>query len=166
MNAAAATTRLLADQLARSLRLNGEVIRRQLDGLTQADSLVRPPYYGNCLNWVLGHLVVNREPVHTMAGLPLPWPSATYDRYRRDSDPITQPEEALALERIVADLNASTGALLAWLEAETDAGLAALPEGSTRPVGQQISFALWHEAYHVGQTEILRQVAGRADKVI
>jgi hypothetical protein len=32
--------------------------------------------------------------------------------------------------------------------------------------GQQIRFSHWHETYHVGQLELLRQLAGKNDKVI
>ena len=33
-------------------------------------------------------------------------------------------------------------------------------------VGGSLSFLYWHEAYHTGQTEYLRQLAGKNDKVI
>jgi len=33
-------------------------------------------------------------------------------------------------------------------------------------VGEWLNFLLWHETYHVGTTEQLRQLAGKNDKVI
>jgi len=33
-------------------------------------------------------------------------------------------------------------------------------------LGMRIEFLSWHEAYHTGQTEYLRQLAGTDDKVI
>jgi hypothetical protein len=33
-------------------------------------------------------------------------------------------------------------------------------------VGKQITFLQWHETYHLGQLEPLRQLAGKNDKVI
>ena len=35
-----------------------------------------------------------------------------------------------------------------------------------RTLGERLSFSYWHEAYHTGQTELLRQVSGVDDKVI
>jgi hypothetical protein len=33
-------------------------------------------------------------------------------------------------------------------------------------VAQWLHFLLWHEAYHLGNLEILRQLTGKDDKVI
>jgi len=36
----------------------------------------------------------------------------------------------------------------------------------TTTLGQLTFFLCWHESYHTGQTEALRQLAGKNDKVI
>jgi uncharacterized damage-inducible protein DinB len=36
----------------------------------------------------------------------------------------------------------------------------------TTTLGQLIFFLYWHESYHTGQPEYLRQLAGKDDKVI
>ena len=36
----------------------------------------------------------------------------------------------------------------------------------TTTLGQLIFYLSWHEGYHTGQTEALRQLAGKNDKVI
>ena len=36
----------------------------------------------------------------------------------------------------------------------------------TTTLGQLVFFLCWHEGYRTGQTEILRQLAGKDDKVI
>ena len=33
------------------------VVKRNLEGLTHEESLVQPQPGGNCLNWIVGHLV-------------------------------------------------------------------------------------------------------------
>jgi|GEM_PF-5021639 len=48
----------------------------------------------------------------------------------------------------------------------TQAELDAVPEGADQDVGAQLSFLSWHETYHTGQTEYLRQLAGKDDQVI
>lgn len=153
-------------QLSREFRLNLNVINLQSKGLTHEESLLQPPFRGNCLNWILGHIVVNRMNVHSAAGLPMPWDTVAYDRYRRDSDPMTDPEEALPLEQILADLAASQEMLIGWLAQVPDAELDVIAAGQERSLAEQLSFLSWHETFHVGQTEQLRQLAGHGDKVI
>ena len=53
------TSQQLSDAFARNIML----LNRQAAGLSQADSLLQPPVRGNCLNWVLGHLVDNRNTI-------------------------------------------------------------------------------------------------------
>ena len=38
--------------------------------------------------------------------------------------------------------------------------------GNPRPLGKLLFFLYFHESYHVGQTEIFRQLAGKDDKII
>ena len=35
-----------------------------------------------------------------------------------------------------------------------------------RTVAERLLFLAWHEGYHVGQTEYLRQLSGKDDKII
>ena len=35
-----------------------------------------------------------------------------------------------------------------------------------RPVGQHVAGLHWHETYHTGQLELLRQLAGKNDAII
>jgi hypothetical protein len=52
-----------AETLAEYYGLTYRVIKRQLDGVSHEESLVQPPFRGNCLNWVLGHIVCSRAEV-------------------------------------------------------------------------------------------------------
>src|SRR5262245_56992183 len=47
---------LLSDLFAETHTL----LRRYTDGLTHADSMRRPPFGANCVNWVVGHTVATR----------------------------------------------------------------------------------------------------------
>ena len=63
-------------------------ISRNLDGVTNEESLFIPVPAGNCINWVVGHIVAARNTVLTLAG---GGPVLTGDdaaHYRRGSDPI------------------------------------------------------------------------------
>lgn len=156
----------LSRQLRRELKLNYNVLMAQADGLTHEDSLLQLPFQGNCLNWVLGHLVEARGRMLAIAAIEPLWDNAEYARYGRGSEPITEDAQALRLEKILGDLTASQDRLLARIKEMTPAELDAVPAGADQDVGAQLSFLSWHETYHTGQTEYLRQLAGKGDQVI
>ena len=37
------------------------VIKQKTEGLTHADSMLQLPIPANCMNWILGHIMVYRE---------------------------------------------------------------------------------------------------------
>jgi len=152
-----------ATALAGDLERCRGVVRRQTEGLSHADSLIQPPVRGNCLNWIIGHIVHNQDLILLALGQPPIW---TYDearRYKRESDPISDEAQALPLERLLRDLDASTERILTGLHAATPEMLAVSHQQKT--VAEHIALLIWHETYHVGQLELLRQLAGKNDKV-
>ncbi len=158
------TTRQLTDAFAR----NTSIIQMQTAGLTHADSLRQPPFRGNCLNWVLGHLINNRDRILQTLGAAAA-AGAAADRYARESDPVNDDIPGiLPLAELLRLLAASQEALAAALAGATEADLErAIPAGQrTVSVAERLFFLYFHETYHVGQTELLRQLAGTNDKVI
>ena len=144
--------------------LTYRVIHRQLNRLTNEESFLQPPFRGNCLNWVLGHIVFSREAALTRLGESFPWTEAEAARYTRNSEPVTSAGDALSLERLLAALEESQARIVAALKRISDEDLQRPADDET--VGEQITFSHWHETYHVGQLELLRQLAGKNDKVI
>ncbi len=122
----------------------------------------------NCLNWVLGHIADSRDEVLSMLGEG-PALGEAAARYCRESDPVTADGPGVVpLERLLAVLaegQERIGAALGALSAEA---LQELRQNGDRtlPLGTLLHFAMWHETYHVGQTELLRALAGKRDKVI
>jgi uncharacterized damage-inducible protein DinB len=156
------------EELAQAFARNVSIIGRQADGLTQADSLLQPPFRGNCLNWVLGHLANNRDSILQLLGQqPILGEAAA--RYRRESEPVTgDGEGVLSLAELLSALERSQPVLERALRLVSPEELAKeVPfAGRTVPVGQRLFFMYFHETYHTGQTELLRQLAGKGDKVI
>jgi|SRR5215213_3540651 len=143
-----------------------EVLRRNVDGLTQEESLIHPAPGGNCLNWVVGHLVCIYNQALPLLGQEPVMQEDALKRYARGTPPIQDPAEALELRDLMA----------AWSEAtrRVDAGLASLTsEALDRPapyspgnnpnetVRSLLATVLFHQAYHTGQTGILRRIAGK-----
>ena len=77
-------------------------------------------------------------------------------------------DDILTLEELLAVLEQGQSALAASLDKITAEELAGEVQSflGTTTLGQLIFFLFWHETYHVGQPEFLRQLAGRDDKVI
>jgi uncharacterized damage-inducible protein DinB len=147
---------------------NQNVIHRQTDGLTHADSLLQLPFRGNCLNWVLGHILDTRNTVLKLLGAQPVFTKEEASLYGHGSDPITGEGKALPLERLLADLDESQNRIATALQSISPEALAAEIEmwkGKT-PLVEHLGFLNWHETYHVGQLELLRQLAGKNDAII
>lgn len=67
---------------------NTRIIGMQTSGLTHADSLAQTPYNVNCLNWTVGHILLNRS--NTMRELGQDSSFGELARYARESDPIVE----------------------------------------------------------------------------
>jgi uncharacterized damage-inducible protein DinB len=160
------TTATRVETLTEYYGLTYRVIGRQLEGVTHEESLVQPPFRGNCLNWVLGHIVVSREEALTILGEDLPWDESVASRYQRNSDPITSAEQAFPLAQLRALLDESQSRILAGLARLSPERMDIRETEDTDSIGERLTFANWHETYHVGQLELLRQLAGKNDKVI
>lgn len=155
------------DLLVFLFNLNYQVIKQQVDGLSHEDSLIQPPFRGNCLNWVLGHILISRDRILDVFGEERVWDEETSAPYLRESDPITpqNSENAQPLDQIMSDFEQSHKRLLAILERITSADLETEKSENTS-VGKYLGFMFFHDTYHTGQTEYLRQLAGKNDKVI
>ena len=156
--------------LAEAYENNVEIVKMQAAGLTQADSLVQLPFRSNCFNWVLGHLLSNRRTVLRLLGDEQTIPEAQIARYEYGSEPVTGEEEGvLSVETLLALLDKAQAQIARRLDAISDEELARpmLPFGTReRTLGEWLFFFYFHDCYHVGQTEILRQAAGKNDKII
>jgi uncharacterized damage-inducible protein DinB len=155
--------------LANVFKRNQNVILRQVEGLSHADSLLQPEARGNCLNFILGHILIHREMLMEILGLDPVSVNSELSRYERDSEPITEDGEGvLKYERLLDLLAQSSEILINALDNIADEELEreVRPGESSATVGMRVEFYSWHETYHVGQTEYLRQLAGVDDKVI
>ena len=157
-----------SQDLSNAFARNVNIIKMQAEGLTQEDSLRQLPSHSNCLNWVLGHIAVNRDNVLETLGEP-PVMGAYRVRYKRGSDPVTQADKGtLTLEELLNWLDRSQERIATTLGKMDEAALAreyTIGDQKTT-VGQRAFFLYFHETYHVGQTELFRQLAGRDDQII
>ena len=160
------STQNLTDFYAR----NVEIIKMQTENLTHEESLIQLPFRSNCLNWVVGHVLANRCNILKLLGAEDLRPEVNLDHYERESDPVLgDGEGVLSLEELIDHLEESQIRLTAALENETVESIqrtAPYRDRPERPLSYWLFFLYFHDSYHVGQTEILRQAAGKDDKII
>ena len=143
------------------------VIEKQANGLSHQESLLQLPFRSNCFNWVLGHIVVNRDNALEALGVKPTLDTHQAQVYQRGSDPILDQESAVPLANLLKALRESQETLLVHLAEMSDESLAILwDQEEETSIGERLIFLQWHEAYHIGQLEILRQLAGKDDSII
>lgn len=153
----------LSETLTRQVRMLDGIARRNLDGITHEESLVRAVPDGTHINWIVGHIVgircrvlpiLGQEPVFREAQ------TASYCTHLTDSSIIAPFDE------IVQAFHASTERMLAGIAAATDA-LYEIPapfspgNDPAETMGTLLTKFSVHEGYHLGQTGILRRVTGK-----
>lgn len=166
MTRAAPQTLSEVEVFRHQVRTVRDVVRLNLDGLTHEESLIQPRPAGNCLNWVLGHLLCVYTDTLPMLGQEPVMKEGALKRYARGTPPLRDPAEALDFRRLMAAWDQTTERI--------DAGLASLtPEVLDRPapyspgndpdetVRSLLTLTCFHQAYHAGQTALLRRIAGK-----
>ena len=156
-----------SEEMIRYFERTTYIVNAQAEGLAHADSLLQPQPRGNCFNWVLGHIVDNRDRALVMFGETAVLSTEEATLYCRGSKPITDGDTAVPLVRLLTDFNDQHGRIIAALGQIGDSRFAEVinaEKGST--FGDRLAFLHWHETYHVGQLELLRQLAGTDDAII
>lgn len=154
-------------ELLQTLQRHNYVITRQTAELAHEQSLLQLPFRGNCMNWVLGHMLEARnEMLQRLGQLPvLPAPDDAL--YKRESAPLTAASPVVPLATLLAGFAESLPRIEQGLAATAEAALdTIINEERQTTLRAHLSFLVWHEAYHLGQLEYLRQLTGVNDKVI
>ena len=129
--------------------------------------VLQPQPRGNCFNWVLGHIVENRDKALKMFGETAVLTEEEAALYCRGSEPITDGDTAVPFARLLADFNDQHACIVAGLgQAEESQFDEIVNEKNGFSFGDRLAFLHWHETYHVGQLEFLRQLAGTDDAII
>ncbi len=143
-----------------------DVVRINVAGVTHEDSLIQPVPGGNCLNWVMGHLLGVYNGVLPLLGQEPVMGEADLKRYARGAPALRTPADALDLGELLAAWDKAIQRLdagLAGLDAEALDRLAPRsPSGNpNETIRSLLSTIFFHQAYHAGQTGVLRRITGR-----
>jgi hypothetical protein len=142
------------------------VLRLTVDGLTQEDSLIQPQPTGNCLNWVVGHLLCVYDQMLPLLGQAPVMQPGVLQRYERGSAPIKSASEAMDLSYLLIGIEEAVARVNAGLPGLTEETLDSpapfSPTGNpNETVRSLLTLTAFHQAYHVGQAGLLRRLAGK-----
>jgi len=156
---------LKPDLLLRMYQINFNALKMNLDGVTDEDSLTRPQPAGNSINWVVGHILFSRNQILEPLGEEAVVEKSEFSAYARDSEP-GQHDDMIPLSRLIDDLTRSQNILETALgrltEEELNSPVSNDNNGDSKVLlVDQLLFLQFHEAYHVGQTGLLRRMTGR-----
>lgn len=156
-----------------TLNTNHWLIGKQMEGLTHEDTLLELPFRGNRLNWVLGHIAEHRDWMLRAVDCTTLMPAKEAMIYRRGSDPITDTSEVVQMETLMGYLDSAKACLTTQMESATEVFLSEKPSDGIlmesqrdRTRLQRLQGLIWHETYHMGQMELLRQLAGKNDAIL
>ena len=153
---------MLTDVLTTQFRMTDFIAQKNLEGITHEESLVRAADTGTHINWIVGHIVGIRNRVLPSLNQQPVWDADTTTGYCTG----LAGQQLLPFDEIVRAFHESTERLIAGVAQATDADYASKAPFSPgnnpdETLGTLLMKCTVHEGYHLGQTGILRRVAGK-----
>lgn len=142
------------------------VLETNAGDITHEESLRSFQPAGNGLNWVLGHLVAIRcQFLGALGGEPV-WSEAECQPYARRGPPLTDPSKARPLAEIWRAFELTQARLLDTVARLTPADLSRAlppepPDAAPKTRGELLAVLGFHDAYHAGQTGMIRRLLGK-----
>jgi len=162
---------MLRDALVLGFQTAQLTLGANLAGLTQEESLTQPGTGGNCINWLVGHVLVSRAGLQQLLGMSEP-PALSESEskpYQQGSGPLRDASAATDVQTIASKLASTSSAIVGRLQSmtEEDFGREMDPKMFPVPVerptlGALLSIFSFHEAYHSGQVGLGRRLIGKA----
>ena len=160
---------ITAKEYQSMLEGNLEIIKEQIQGVSDSEMLIQPPNGGNCMLWTLGHLTESLITILRFLDGGTPEGLADLSRFERGSEPILGPEPGLVTASELMDAyQVLHQSILEKLDPMTEADFDEKVPGFGQPArrGYMLFFMEFHHAYHIGQLELLRNLAGYTEKII
>ncbi len=147
-----------AQELIRSYESNSWLIHRLMDDVTNAESLMRPPFPANNANWVLGHMLSSRHVALLTLGEPPFMPDEVKVVYESGSPMLNDPARARDFRLLLDDVNDSNDLLADALQRTSAAQLNSVVDTpfGRQAVWERIAGLQWHETFHLGQLDSLK----------
>jgi uncharacterized damage-inducible protein DinB len=155
-----------AKTLAYQLELTSRVLDMNTRDVSQEESLATPEEGGSCLNWVVGHMTRTRNMALGRMSQKAPFQMEDFAAYDDRGGVRFTPRAALPFDELMRRFKAMQEPLVNAIKGMSPEALAAAPQrkmtgAPDETVGSQLATFVFHESYHVGQTGVLRRVAGK-----
>jgi hypothetical protein len=156
---------MAAIHLIRQFQFDQMTMKRLLADVSHEDSIRETEPAGNCINWIVGHVIVARGKLLTVLGFEPVWYKNQTAVYGGGDVGKFSVEMAKSLPELLRLLDETMNALtetLSRVEAALLEPCDQLPhvsEGGT--VADRVGAFACHEAYHVGQIGLLRRLLGK-----
>ena len=158
------TTKILIELL----QANHGILHQQVKDVTQTESMIQPPFRGNCLNRDIGHILGIYGEILEEMGLPGTLSEVEQKTYGYGSEPLCDATKAGDLSAMLARLDKALPVIVEKLDSlseEEQARKVKIWRGEVSLI-QALFHIQWHATFHTGQLELLRQLTGKNDKVI
>ena len=150
--------------ISRMFDINYRALLANLDGISGDEALIEPHPGGNCINWIVGHIVISRDIILGMLGQQPVFHNDRAVHYKRGAK-VENVSKLTPLSELLEALDASQKKLMAALEklTEAEANKSISPAGSDPNLTliDQLAFLQFHEGYHIGQVGLLRRIVGK-----
>ncbi|MDD5089009.1 MAG: DinB family protein [bacterium] len=155
---------MTATDLFRAFQFTQLTLSRNLDDVTEEESLVVPEGSENSINWLLGHVLAARAQLLRLLGAESGWSEDQILLYSPENRERFA-REPMAISRLKSALDDSQRAIEAALRdfeprlSESTGRKPLFGEGET--VLHRLLFLACHEAYHAGQIGLTRRLLGK-----
>lgn len=149
---------IIASLLIHQFEFNQLLITRGLDDVSHAESLVFPKLEGNCINWIVGHIITSRSNLEAMLGASSYWSRKQCEPYIPNKP--FDSEHALLLGELKSATVDSLSHLIGTLKS-FELQTSDFSDSSGRAKAEEIATFVCHEAYHAGQIHMIRRTLGK-----
>jgi hypothetical protein len=153
---------MISQQLINQYRFNQMTLNRLLADVTEADSM-KSPTGGNCINFMLGHLIASRGTVLKITGANPGWLPAITGPYARGENSFPTGARPFAeLNGLVkTSFEELISALAAFEPHLSETCTDKMPHLDSGTWTDRIGSFICHEGYHVGQIGLSRRALGK-----
>lgn len=151
-----------AQTLIKMFGYNATLLKKQIAGLSHAESLTQPIHAPNSLNWLIGHIISARTRALVLVSETPVWSDKVRERYRNGSVSITcEGDGVVPFAQLLMDFEESQIRLLRGLNRMSYADLSQLSGYADNTVSDSLAYFHFHEAYHLGQIADVATALGK-----
>jgi len=127
-----------------------------IENITNEESVIFPETGGNCMNWMLGHILDYRNRMLSILNQEPIWSKETISCYKRGTNAAAEKDNFLQWQQLLNYLSHTQTLILKTLKEE---------EINEPDKIKSFAQLLAHESYHTGQIGLLRRVLGKEGKL-